>query len=456
MNNRLRRSVVVAALLVAACASNAYRQTPDPGKKEIAFGDFIADARTARFEDYASRPGARVEGPAAFEEMRKHLLFLYQGVTPRNTFIGKDEQFVDCIPIGQQPGLRNPKTGQLRLEREAPKVSAPERISAEGGGAGAPKEHGIADLTLKPGVRDRFGREMYCRADTIPMRRVTLEEMTRFRTLGDFFSKGAGRFVARPLHGQDRPGLLVPGAENHYYAAAFQNVDNFGGDSWLNLWSPSVNTHEMSLSQIWVSGGSGGGSQTVEAGWQVMPDKWNSTNAALFVFYTPDNYASGCYNLDCSGFVQTANNVYLGAGFDHYSARDAGQWGFNIQVKRHTDGNWWLFYRGPGDYIPFGYYPRALYGSGVMATKADSIGWGGEDTGEPHALQMGSGAGPADGFGRAAFHDVVFYIDTNTVSQWSNLFAVEQPGGACYTTAITSAGPNQPKTFFYFGGASCN
>jgi len=88
MNNRLRRSVVVAALLVAACASNAYRQTPDPGKKEIAFGDFIADARTARFEDYASRPGARVEGPAAFEEMRSELLFLYQGVTPRNTSIG--------------------------------------------------------------------------------------------------------------------------------------------------------------------------------------------------------------------------------------------------------------------------------------------------------------------------------------------------------------------------------
>ncbi len=442
-----------AILLVGCLLFNSCSKHSKPEAKDIAFSDFIASVQSAKFEDYSKRKDARVESAAEFEKMRKHLLFLYDGVTPVNTFVGVNNEFVDCIPIEQQPGLRNPKTGPLTLQRVPPKPSSADALPKSAGGdtARIPKERRNADLTLKPGARDRFGHEMYCKPGSIPMRRVTLEEMTRFRTLSDFFSK-AGRPFARDVQGgHDRPGLLIPGDPSHYYSAAFHNVNNLGGDSWLNLWSPTVNNHEMSLSQIWVDGGSGDGQQTVEAGWQVFPDKWNSNNAALFIYYTPNNYADGCYNLDCSGFVQIANNVYLGSGFDHYSQRDGGQWGFNIQVKHHTDGNWWLFYRGAGDYIAFGYYPGNLYGTGQLSTNADRIGWGGEDTGSPSALQEGSGALASEGWGKAAYHDVVFYIDTNTVSQWAQLFKIETPAG-CYTTDISNAGQ---KTFFYFGGPTC-
>jgi hypothetical protein len=431
---------------------------PSPKDGEGSFTDFIAYVKIAKFEDYSKHENARVESAEEFEKMRKHLLFLYEGVTPVNTFLGSDNEFVDCVPIDQQPGLRNPKTGPQKLQREAPKVSEREVQPGPGGADSerAPKAPQIADLTLKPGQRDRFGKEMYCPLETIPMRRVTFEQLTRFRTLKDFFSKGGHPIVRRDQGTHDRPGLDLPGDPSHYYAAAFQTVDNFGGDSWLNLWSPTVSNHRMSLSQIWVSGGGGDGTQTVEAGWQVYPDKWGGNNAALFIFYTPNNYDDGCYNIDCSGFVQVANNVYLGSGFDHYSSRDGGQWGFNIQVKRHTDGNWWLFYRGPGNYIPFGYYPRALYGDGILSRNATSIGWGGEDTGEPSALQMGSGALPNEGWGRAAYHDVVFYIDTNTVSQWPSLAAVEIPVTNCYDTDISNASSNRTKTYFYYGGPTCN
>lgn len=424
-------------------------------EKDIPFSEFIASVRGAKFEDYSKRPDARVESAAEFEKMRKHLVFLYEGVRPVNTFINANNQFIDCIPIEQQPGLRNPKTGPLQLQREPPKFLSADALPQKAGGntERAPKDRRMADLTLKPGVRDRFGHEMYCKPGTIPLRRITLEEMTRFRTLRDFFSKGGRPFVGAKKG--DRPGLRVPGDASHYYSAAFQNVSNRGGDSWLNLWNPTVNTHEMSLSQIWVSGGSGDGTQTVEAGWQVYPDRWGGNNAALFIYHTPNNYADGCYNVECSGFVQVANNVYLGAGFDHYSERDGGQWGFNIQVQHHTDGNWWLFYRGPGDYIAFGYYPGSVYGTGRLSIDADQIGWGGEDTGSPSALQEGSGSPASEGWGRAAFHDVVFYIDTRTVSQWTELFEVVQPSG-CYTTDISNASSNGQKTYFYFGGPSCH
>jgi hypothetical protein len=61
--------------------------------------------------------------------------------------------------------------------------------------------------------------------------------------------------------------------------------------------------------------------------------------------------------------VQIANNVYFGKGFDHYSSTNGGQWGFNLQWKRAPDGNWWLFYKGPGNYIKR--VPTAFTGSKI-------------------------------------------------------------------------------------------
>lgn len=444
------RSVLV-ILISAALFVSCSRHNAPTGDNVKSFDDFIREVNSARFDAYSARQGARVANADEFEKMRKHLLFLYDGVKPEHTFAGTNGQLVDCVPQDQQPGLRNPKLGRQQIKTDAPKIVSRSDPGA-GGDARSPKEHQIADFTLKPGTRDRFGNEVFCKVGFVPLRRITLEEMIKFRTLSDFFSKGGHPFKG---HG-DRPGFHVPGDASHYYSAAFQNVNNIGGDSWLNVWSPSVKSNsQMSLSQIWVDGGDGDGTQTVEAGWQVYPDKWGGNNAALFIFYTPNNYTDGCYNVECSGFVQVANNVYLGSGFTNYSTRDGGQWGFNIQVQRNTDGNWWLFYRGPGEYIPFGYYPGGLYGTGQLSRNADRIGWGGEDTGEPSALQEGSGALPTEGWGKAAYHDVVFYIDTNRTSQWTNLFKIEDPGD-CYKTEITNAGANRPKTFFYFGGPSCH
>jgi neprosin-like protein len=444
-------AVLAGILLFGSCKRH---EEPKP-QNAMSFDGFISGVRTAKFEDYSTRQGAQVANAEEFEKMRKHLLSLYEGVKPEHTFAGTNDQFVDCIPREQQPGLRNPKTGVLKLVTEGPQYVLKEEPKTTTPDRKTPKDRQIADLTLKPGVLDRFGMEKFCKEGTVPLRRITLDEMTRFRTLRDFLSKGGHPFVRWPQNHGDRPGLDVPGDASHYYSAAFQNVSNIGGDSWLNLWSPTVSSNRMSLSQIWVSGGSGDGTQTVEVGWQVYPSKWGGNNAALFIFYTPNNYDDGCYNVECSGFVQVANNIYLGSGFDHYSARDGGQWGFNIQVQRNTDGNWWLFYRGPGNYIPFGYYPGSLYGSGQLSRNAERIGWGGEDTGDPSALQEGSGAFPTEGWGRAAYHDVVFYIDTNRTSQWTELFKVETPSD-CYKTDISNAASNHQKTFFYFGGPSCH
>src|SRR5713226_6797704 len=166
--------ILAGTLILGSC----WRHAPKPTDAS-SFDDFISGVRTARFEDYSSRQGARVANAEEFEKMRKHLLFLYDGVKPEHTFIGTNNQFVDCVPREQQPGLRNPKTGPLQLQTEGPKSVLKEEIRKAGPAVDrTPKERKVADLTLKPGTLDRLGREMFCKIGTVPLRRITLEEMT--------------------------------------------------------------------------------------------------------------------------------------------------------------------------------------------------------------------------------------------------------------------------------------
>src|SRR5258708_6623683 len=68
----------------------------------VPFNEFVASVRAADSGSYLGRSGASVESATAFEEMRKHVLSLYDGVAATNSFL-IDSGYVDCIPILQQP-----------------------------------------------------------------------------------------------------------------------------------------------------------------------------------------------------------------------------------------------------------------------------------------------------------------------------------------------------------------
>ena len=85
--------------------------------------------------------------------------------------------------------------------------------------------------------------------------------------------------------------------------------------------------------------------------------------------------------------------------------------------------------------LAVGYYPHSLYGNGTLATKATKIAFGGEDTGQLSAKQMGSGQKANAGWQKPAYQNMIFYIDTNTTSQWANLDKYES-NPDCYTTDL--------------------
>jgi hypothetical protein len=404
----------------------------------LPFGKFFVAEKSDVYSNYRAKRNVKVASAAAFQEMRDHLEFMYAGTTVLHSFVGRDDHHVDCIPIRQQPGLRRTTMEDHKVQLKPPTLPA-ELATSAGKTLNKPN---MAVVTLQKGDKDKFGNERFCREGTIPMRRITLRDMTKFETLQKYFMAGPGKFYAA---------TAVP----HRYAHAYQSVNNLGGAHRLNLWSPTPTTNNFSLSQHWYVGGSGGNLQTVEGGWQNYPYFYGTNRSHLFIFYTPDGYSSGCYNLRCAAFVQVSNVWNPGGAWspDNYSVSGGQQREYKmIWYRDPATGNWWLFCEGASPQIAVGYYPKSLYGSGQLSKYATQIDYGGEVTGTSSG-QMGSGAFANRGWSYAAFQRRIYYFPTSGSSAWANLTA-SQPTPSCYTIDLHNIYGSWG-TYFYFGGPSC-
>ncbi len=260
---------------------------------------YVDSVNSAEHSAYAAKAQSKIAHEDAFGEMKAHILKLYDKVEAPHSFMDETGAIFDCVPIKQQPALKG-------TDERVPK--APDLPSTETGGEDERKDV-LFPAPLAANKLDHFGNVMHCPEGTIPMRRVTLEDMTRFPTLRDFFRK-APREVGRPPRATEPP--TVPAT--HRWAHAYQNVNNGGGHSFLNLWDPPIGANQIfSLSQHWYVAGSGGKLKTVECGWQVYPGRLGDARAHLFTYYTADDYqTTGCYDLTCGAFVQTSSSFAPG------------------------------------------------------------------------------------------------------------------------------------------------
>jgi hypothetical protein len=341
---------------------------------------------------------------------------------------------VDCINLRRQPALR--RKGMERHKIQFKPKTLPSALKTD-------DTKSLNKDTLF--TQQEYGQnKQRCPKKTVPIQRLTLDILQNYKSLAQFRKKTPPR---------DGPTSL------HQYAKADKYVDNMGGESVFNVWKPyTERSDEFSLSQIWVVRGSGANKDTVEGGWQKYKGLYGDWNSRLFIYFTPDNYASGgCYNLSCGAFVQVNNSVYIGGKFSNYSTHGGTQYAFKLLwYKDGENGHWWLRY---GD-TWVGYYPRNLFDGNGLRDLAARTSFGGEiinrDINSQHTrTDMGSGYMPSYGFAWAGYQRSIRYVDTSNFYRQASGMSTFVSDSNCYDIDLKSSSGSWEQ-YFYFGGWGYN
>ncbi|KAI3906057.1 hypothetical protein MKW92_019308 [Papaver armeniacum] len=236
------------------------------------------------------------------------------------------------------------------------------------------------------------------------------------------------------------------------YVVISPDGDNFqGAQADINIWKPLIGQQkEYSASQIWIL--SGGNEEAIEAGWEVNESLYGDGEPRFFVYWTADHYNStGCYNIQCSGFVQTTSKFSLGSNFGHISTFNGIQY-FNTftMFKEQSSGNWWVQLEG----ITVGYWPHFLFKQ--LSSKATSIYFGGQvsntqPNGQHTTTQMGSGHLPSEGgFGISSCFRKVKVLDGNYEAEVPEGVSIIKTNPTCYDLKLGET--DSTGIVFYYGG----
>ncbi|XP_078429177.1 protein neprosin-like isoform X2 [Wolffia australiana] len=345
---------------------------------------------------------------------------------PVKTIKSPEGDLIDCVPSYLQPAFDHPM-----LKGQRP-LGLPERPN------GLPPPNLNATEILQWWV---IGGES-CPENTVPVRRTTTADVLRASSVKRFAKKPAMTFQQDSSSG------------GHEHAVGYvMGGTYYGVKASMNVWSPGIaSPSEFSLSQVWVIAGSFGHDlNSIEAGWQVSPELYGDSHPRFFTYWT----ATGCYNLLCSGFVQTNNKIAIGAAISPVSTFNGGQFDITLLIwKDPKHGNWWLEL-GPG--LLVGYWPSFLFSH--LASHASMVQFGGEVVntrlgGAHTATQMGSGHFSSLGFRRAAYFRNLQLVDAdNSLVVPSNLHLLaDRP--LCY--GIIGGVNSAWGKFFFYGGPGRN
>jgi hypothetical protein len=186
----LGRITVVVLGVIIAFTARVEAPAAEPNNPAIVpFSEFVTSLRIAPADAYVGQSGLAVKSGAAFGEMRQHLLKMYTGVAVAHS-LSRDEQVFDCIPIKEQPGVRVRKLKHIA----APPPIPPSSIWGQGQESGWPS---VREADASGGLETPAGQR--CEDGTIPVRRLTLDEMTRFPANQLRSHKARERFL-RSLH----------------------------------------------------------------------------------------------------------------------------------------------------------------------------------------------------------------------------------------------------------------
>ncbi|KAL3636376.1 hypothetical protein CASFOL_020923 [Castilleja foliolosa] len=233
-----------------------------------------------------------------------------------------------------------------------------------------------------------------------------------------------------------------------------------GVEAAMDVWGPLVvNPTEFSSSYISVR--IGGESQngdvySIETGWQVHPNMYHDQVPRLYVYwsYRSDVFQNtGCYNLDCPGFVQISKTIVPGGAITHVSPYHNMLQDLSFSIYKDSfDGNWWVEVKK----VKVGYWPWKMFSSHRYET-AIMIQLGGEIVntgkyGNHTKTEMGSGQFSNKGYGQAAcFKNITIYGSSDRQDPVDLNLITYNENPKCYTTKLEKYDTKLGNHFFYGG-----
>ncbi|KAJ8497660.1 hypothetical protein OPV22_008212 [Ensete ventricosum] len=363
------------------------------------------------------------------------------------TIQSPDGDIIDCVPRHKQPALDHPLLSHHKIQRVAP-----QRPKFKG--ERPPRNYSTSDAARR--AWQAWHHVGHCPRGTVPIRRSSVDDVLRAKSLFHFGKKQMRVPLARKV---DAPDVVSGNGHEHAIAYTVNNQEVYGAKTTMNVWDPSVQEeNEFSLSQIWILSGSFDGADlnSIEAGWQVSPELYGDSRPRLFTYWTSDAYrATGCYNLLCAGFIQTNNRIAIGAAISPVSSPGSSQYDITILVWKDPKlGNWWMSF---GDSMLVGYWPAELFTH--LSDRATMVEWGGEvvnmrPNGEHTSTQMGSGRFAGSGFGKASYFRNLEVVDADNSLVSAQAIATLAENTKCYD--IRSFSNADWGTSFYFGGPGNN
>ncbi|XP_048572964.1 uncharacterized protein LOC125553211 [Triticum urartu] len=355
------------------------------------------------------------------------------------TIQSPDGDVIDCVHISKQPAFDHPLLKNHTIQM---------RPSYHPGGI-----YHNSNIAPHP-ITQTWHQNGKCPKNTIPIRRTNEDDVLRASSVDRYGKKRPGSIPnISSINDPDTSNIT----SGHQYAIASSNVDKcHGTKATFNLWQPTIGRdNDFSLTQLWIVGGSyeGNDLNTIEAGWQVYPNFYKDNNPRLFIYWTRDAYENtGCYNLKCSGFVQTNNQIAIGGTLSPVSTYGGAQYDFDILVwKDPKEGNWWL--QMGSDYV--GYWPSSIFT--YLADSASTIQWGGEiassDLGQT-STDMGSGHFPEEGFGKASHVKNIQVVDSSNILKPPSDVTTIAGQRSCYN--VHNGISDNLGTYIFYGGPGKN
>ncbi|CAO2146972.1 unnamed protein product [Urochloa humidicola] len=341
-----------------------------------------------------------------------------------------DGDIIDCVHISRQPAFDHPLLKNHKIQM---------RPSMHPGG--------LYDESNIASISQTWHENGECPEDTIPIRRTREEDVMRASSVRMYGKKMRGsisKFVS-----MDHP--LNDVTTGHEYGVAYGTGDNeyLGTKMTINVWQPTPQSGDFSLAQLWVSAGSYENKDlnTIEVGWQVFPAMYGDGSTRLFIYWTRDAYnRTGCYNLGCSGFVQTDTRFAIGGSLSPVSTYGGSQYELDILVwKDSNTHNWWLQVGGTN----LGYWPSSIFT--VLATSASEVEWGGEVYSPSMTTPMGSGHFPEEGFSKASYIRTIQVVDSSNHLKSPNGVGLTAGNTNFYNVKSDVSNDNWG-TYIYFGG----